>query len=212
MRESVTGAGDVYGQFRMTLPNPALNFISTLTVTAPTGSQSDGLSTGKVTVDWSNYVDRTFSRVTPFGELGIANSTSDTQFFIHPYITSGFVAHMQGGLRYRLARGVSVAGSGYAVTPSGQQTVISRVAPAHGQSGAGNANGKKNHGVFETAGTTTGPAEIARDHGFSTWLQLTPAEPLNFYAGYTRSIPFHLDTVFFGVGVSFGKIFRHWGI
>lgn len=209
---SANGMGDVYGQLRLTLANPAINFISTLTATAPTGDQADGFSTGKVTVDWSNYFDRSFGRITPFAEVGLANSTSDALFFVRPYISSGFVAHAQGGARYRLARAVSAAGSFYAIEPSGQQTVVSRVAPANsGSVTPGNSKGKKDQGVFATSNTTTGTADIARDHGFSAWLQLTPASPLSFYAGYTRSVPYDLDTFFIGVGVSLGNVFRHGG-
>ena len=78
-------------------------------------------------MDWSNYVDHRFGRFAPFCEIGFANSVSDTEFFIRPYTTSGFVTHAQAGARYRLASWINVNASGYAIEPAGQQTVISRV-------------------------------------------------------------------------------------
>lgn len=213
--QSANGIGNVYGQFRFTLSNPVVNFASTLTGAAPTGDQKTGFSTGHATVDWSNYFEHSFGRVTPFGEIGFANSVSDTLFFVRPYTTQGFVTHLQGGIRYRLLRVLSAGLGGYAIVPSGQQTVVSRLIPSQGQAGGssgGKGNGKGNQGVFANANSTTGGADIARDQGFSTWLKLSPASSLDFYGGYTRSTQFDLDTVFFGVGVSLGKVFRHWGI
>jgi hypothetical protein len=51
---SVNGLGNVYAQIRFALPNPALNYVSTLTGAAPTGDRDNGLSTGHAMVDWSN--------------------------------------------------------------------------------------------------------------------------------------------------------------
>src|SRR5579862_6364507 len=133
---SVNGLGNVYAQIRFALPNPALNYVSTLTGAAPTGDRDKGLSTGHAIVDWSNYVDHGFGRFTPFGELGFANSVADTEFFIRPYITSGFVTHAQAGARYRLARWIVLNASGYAIEPAGQQTVISRLVTVQKQTGA----------------------------------------------------------------------------
>jgi hypothetical protein len=210
---SANGIGNVYGQFRLTLANPIVNYASTLTISAPTGDQGTGFSTGQVTADWSNYFERSLAKLTPFADIGIANSVSDTLFFVRPYTTLGFVTHIQGGARYHLVHGLNLGGSVYAIEPRGQQTVVSRlVATQPPASPSGNSNGKgRNQGVFETANITTGPAGIARDHGLSTWLQVSPASALDLYAGYTRSTQFDLDTFFFGVGVSLGKVFRHLG-
>jgi hypothetical protein len=217
--KSTNGIGNFYGQFRFTLSNPIVNYASTVTLYAPTGDESRGLSTGKVTADWSNYFEHSFDRLTPFADIGIANSVSDTEFFIRPYTTLGFVTHLQGGARYQLAHGVFAGGSGYAIEPSGQQTVVSRVITTQTAStsstGSSPGNGKgngKNQGVFETTNSTTGTAAITRDHGVSAWLQVSPISSMDFYAGYTRSTDFGLDTFFFGVGVSLGKVFRHWGM
>src|SRR5579872_3366683 len=204
---SSNGIGNVYGQVRLTFANPLLNVESTLTGTAPTGDQATGFSTGHATVDWSNYFDHSFSRLTPFVTLGIANSVSDTMFFIRPYTTYGIVTHVEGGARYRLAHMFTIGGSAYDIAPSGQQTVISRLIKGQGQAAAGQSN-RKNQGVFETASSTTGSADIAADHGVSAWARFQPSGTLGFYAVYSRSTQYSLDTVSFGVSVNLGRAIR----
>lgn len=206
---SANGIGNVYGQLRLTLANPVLNYESTVTGTAPTGDKAIGFSTGHATIDWSNYFDHSFSSLTPFGTVGLANSVSDTMFFVRPYTTYGLVTHVEGGARYRLARILSVGASLYDVAPSGQQTVISRIVKANQGSVSSN---RKNHGVFETAGVTTGSSDIAKDHGFSTWVQVQPLKTLGFYGGYSHSTQYSLNTVFFGVNLNLGSAVRSLGI
>ena len=200
---SFNGVGNVFSELRFTLPNPALNYVSTVTGTAPTGDRNLGLSTGHATVDWSNYFERSLGRLTPFGEVGIANAVSDTQFFVRPYTSYGFVGHVQGGARYRLTRWLSARGSAYVIQPKGQQIVVSRVVTKHGSSpptaAAGATRGARRQ-VFETQNITTGSADIARDRGLSTWATLGVRPSFNVYAGYTRSTQYNLDTLFFGLG------------
>ncbi|MCU1337036.1 MAG: hypothetical protein JWO19_2617 [Bryobacterales bacterium] len=199
---SFNGVGNVFSELRFARPNRVVNYVSTVTGTAPTGDRDKGLSTGHATVDWSNYFERSFGSLTPFGEVGIANAVSDTQFFVRPYTSYGLVTHVQGGARYRLARWMNVGGSAYLIQPSGQQTVTSRVVTKRGPLAAavpGAARGLLKQ-VFETQSTTTGTADIARDHGFSTWATVGVRPSFNVYAGYTRSTQYRLDTVFFGVG------------
>src|SRR5579872_1493737 len=68
---SFQALGNVYAQMRLTLANPAVNYVSTLTGAAPTGDRTDGLSTGHAILDWTNYFDHSFGRLTPFAEIGI---------------------------------------------------------------------------------------------------------------------------------------------
>jgi hypothetical protein len=97
---------------------------------------------------------------------------------------------------------MNVGGSAYVIQPNGEQTVVSRVVTQHGPAAAavpGAARGLLKQ-VFETESVTTGSADIARDHGLSTWATLGVRPSVNVYAGYTRSTQYSLDTVFFGVG------------
>src|SRR5207245_7923624 len=83
------------------------------------------------------------------------------------YTTLGFVAHFEGGARYRFAHIVSISASAYAIKPSGQQTVVSRVVHAQQEAAPAPATSgnRRNRGVFETANLTTGVPDIAKDHG-----------------------------------------------
>ena len=81
---SFTDFGDVYGQVRLSFPNPALNFKTQLTGRAPTGSTSDGISTGHATYDWTNRIDRDFGHWTPFLEVGLADSASSCESLRYP--------------------------------------------------------------------------------------------------------------------------------
>jgi hypothetical protein len=99
----------------------------------------------------------------------------------------------------------------YAIAPSGQQTVVSRIVKAQ-STAAGTHASRQGGGVFENSNVTTGSSDIAKDHGFSAWVQLQPARSLNLYAGYSRSTRYSLNTIFFGVSVNLGNAFRSLGI
>jgi hypothetical protein len=116
-------------------------------------------------------------------------------------------------------RGLNVGVSGFAIEPSGQQTVVSRLVKKSGSrttTGGTPTPGSRTSGseerVFQNTSVTTGTADIARDNGFSTWLQITPATGVSLYAGYTRSTHFSLNTAFFGISFNLGKAIRSLGI
>ena len=94
----------------------------------------------------------------------------------------------------------SAGASAYDILPSGQQTVFSKVAGS-GKSGS--------HGrVFEQNQQTTGGADIAKDNGFSAWVDANPKPYLDMELGYTRSVHYALNSVSFGVGVNVGYLAR----
>ena len=194
------GLGNPYLDFRLKFPNPVVNFASTLTGFAPVGDPKLGLSTGRATFDWTNHFDRSFSRLTPFVELGIANTIPDSTLFIRPYTTLGFNTHFQAGAIMALGRFFSVGASGYDILPSGQQTVFSRV--------PGNSQAVSHGRVFQTNQQTIGPASIARDDGFSTWVGCSPGRVLDMQLGFTRSAYYDLNTVSFTVGVNVARLAR----
>jgi len=174
------GIGDFYGEVRFTFANPVVNYFSVLTVTAPTGDTANGFSTGKSTVDWTNHFEHTFGRLTPYANLGLANTVSDTMFFVRPFATHGFVAHVEGGAMYRLFPYLYAGGSAYAIAPSGRQTVVGRIL------------------------TTT----KTDDHGVILRGQIPISPYFQLDAGYTRSIVYDLNSVFFGVGVNVAAAIR----
>jgi hypothetical protein len=205
-----SGLGNAYMNFRIT---PALNswhYVPSLMVTAPTGDRDQGFSTGRVTLDWNNFVSRPFRRFTPFSNLGIGNTISDTNFFSRPFSSLGVVGHFEGGTSYRLHRSLSVGASAYSVVPSGEQKIYSRV--AKGQSNvtaaANAAPGQGRSRAFESSAVIVDAADLARDHGFASWLTIYPSATTYLQTGYHRSVPYSLNTFFFGVGIQLDSVYQ----
>ena len=195
------GLGNPWLDLRVKFLNPVVNYGSALTGFAPTGDSKRGLSTGRGTFDWTNNFDHTFSRLTPFGDIGIGNTITDSRLFMRPYTTLGFNAHFQGGANFDLWKFFSVGGSAYDIVPSGQQTVFSKVVRGAGK---GASHGR----VFQQNQQTTGSADIAKDNGFSAWIDANPSSYLDLQLGYTRSVQYDLNSVSFTVGVDVGHLAR----
>jgi hypothetical protein len=122
----ISGLGNAYVGFRLAVNHDVVNYSSTLEGTAPTGDKAAGFSTGRPTVDWTNRFSHTFSSVTPFASAGLANTVSDTSFFVRPFTSLGIVSHFDGGAKFRVSQ-VDVGASAYAVRASGQQKIISKI-------------------------------------------------------------------------------------
>src|ERR1700730_14943862 len=72
------GLGNDYPDLRSPLLKPVVNFVSYVTVAAPTGDRTQGFSTGHVTWDWHNHFYRTFCRLTPFANTSLADTIMDS--------------------------------------------------------------------------------------------------------------------------------------
>src|SRR5262245_43292416 len=81
----ISGLGNAFLGFTAGARSEVVNFTSNLEFTAPTGDESRGLSTGHVTVDWTNRFSKKIASVTPFASIGAANTVSDTAFFVRPF-------------------------------------------------------------------------------------------------------------------------------
>ena len=200
---STNGIGNPYVDVRVKYLNPLFNFGSILTGYAPAGDSKKGLSTGRGTFDWTNHFDRSFSSLTPFAEVGIANTITDSLLFERPFTTFGFNTHLQGGVKYSLWKVFSVGASGYDILPTGQQTVFSKV-----QGGSSNPASPSHKPVFLNNQQTTGTADIAHDDGFSTWIEAKPGSVLDMELGFTRSIHYDLNSVSFNIGLNLGRLYR----
>src|SRR5713101_9434885 len=200
---SFTDLGDVYGQARLSFPNPTLNFKTQLTGRAPTGSTSDGISTGHATYDWTNRIDRGFGLWTPFLEAGVANSIPDAFIYRRPFASYGELAHFQAGAAYHLVKWLSAAASAFDVAPWGTQTIDSRVIKTGSVASTG-------HGPpFTLSHQTTGGSSLAADNGFSASVDLLPVKGIDLMVGYSRSTHYALNTVSFGIAVNMRAILRH---
>jgi hypothetical protein len=210
-----SGLGNAFVNLRIKPSLEEWHYVSSLTATAPTGDPDRGFSTGRVTFDWNNLVSRSFARFTPFVNLGVANTISDTSFFYRPFSSLGLVGHFEGGTSYRLHPSVSIGASAYSVVPSGEQKIYSRVTKRQSDSLAQPSNdtaGQPRARAFETAAVITDDAGLARDNGFASWLTIYPTSTVYLQTGYHRSVPYSLNTFFFGVGVQldsvYGRILR----
>lgn len=199
-----SGLGDPYLSLHLRYPNQTLNFATVLTGTAPVGDSKKGLSTGRATFDWTSRIDHSISRLTPFLEGGFANTTPDSSLFLRPYTTLGFNTHLRAGASYNVWKFVSIGASGYDILPSGNQTVFSRVTPAQAAAGGNGQHGPP----FVNNQQTTGISSIARDDGFSTWVDAFPQRKIDLQLGFTRSFTYDLNSVSFNIGINLRDLYR----
>src|SRR5262245_55169344 len=196
---TMNGIGNAFLGFRAGINSDALNYSSTLEFTAPTGDTAKGFSTGRVTADWTNRFSHKVSSLTPFGSVGIANTVSDTAFFVRPFTSLGKVGHFEGGTTYDLLPAVRIGLSAYAVQGSGQQRIISKV-----KRDTTTTSGSTKR-VFDNQAETVAAVSAVNDHGFSTWFGVSPKPNVDLHAGYSRSVNYDFNTFFFGVGFHVGK-------
>src|SRR5215471_1606849 len=71
---SAYGMGNPYLGLRYSAKGCALDFNTSLNSAFPTASTAKGLSTGHVTVDWSNHFAHGFDPFTPFVDFDLGNS------------------------------------------------------------------------------------------------------------------------------------------
>jgi hypothetical protein len=211
---TMSGIGNAYAGLQFSLMNPVIDYSSSVEVTAPTGDESRGFSTGRVTADWTNMFSHTFGSVTPYASAGLANTISDTSFFVRPFSSDGRVGHFELGSFWALAPRISAGAAGYAVRASGEQRIVSRVLSDAANTSRNDTSGTSTDSlaptatrepVFLTEVETIGLAEIANDEGFATWLTIRPQRNIDFQVGYNRSARYELDSIFFGVGFRVGK-------
>ena len=203
----LNGVGNLYLGLQIPVQSEVANYVSDLIVNAPTGSKERGLNTGRFTFDWNNNFSRAFGPVTPFGNLGIANTISDTLFFVRPFTSLGLVSHFEGGATLGAAPTVDVGGSAYALRGAGTQRLISRVVDRPFVRGPGPFLGR-NGRFFETSPEVRVAANLVNDHGIATWVAVNPQSEVGFQVGYSRSFPYQYDSLFFGVGVKIGSLKR----
>ena len=198
------GVGDLHASLLLRATwKEKLNYEAAFTGTAPTGSRDNGLTTGHATIDWNNHFDGTIRRITPFANLGVANTVPDTLFFQRPFSSYGVVGHFDGGAVFHVAPKFGWGVSGYAIQPTGTQTVVSRLLKKETPVVAFSSS----HGrVFQDTSVVKGN-DLTTDHGFSTWAEFEPNRFLSLQAGYTRSQTFDLNTFSFGLGFNAGKFF-----
>jgi hypothetical protein len=186
---SASGMGNPYLGLTYSAKGSALDFSTSLNSAIPTASTAKGLSTGHVTVDWSNHFAHEFDLFTPFVDVGLANSIPDTRFLHRPYISYGDVAHLEGGSELDLGDKFSVTASGYYILPWGAQQIFLR--------------GKKS-----SSGPMKGSVSLTRDDGINLGVDYNLTRSLDLSAGYSRSVYSVLNTFSFGIGVNVSSLLK----
>jgi hypothetical protein len=186
---SVNGIGNPYAALRYSTKGSALDFSTSLNSAIPTASTKKGLSTGHVTVDWSNHLAHGLDPFTPFLDFGLGNSIPDTRFWHRPYISYGDVAHFEGGSELDLGDKLSVTASGYYILPWGPQQVFLR-------------------GSKSSSGSTKGGVSLTRDDGINLGIDYNLTRSLDLSGGYSRSVYSVLNTFSFGLQVNVGTLLK----
>jgi hypothetical protein len=205
--------GDPYIDVRYKTTGSALNFVSVLTGTIPASSPERIFTTGRFGVDWFNHVEGKLKGFTPFVNFGAANGTVNRYYMPRPYSmappyqTLGFISDFEGGAHYQIRSGYKIGASAYALVPAGPQTVFSRlIAPGSSVTGDDD-HGRYFYSDFQTISHPMSGDEahlgskIARDNGFSGWLEISKVHKVTLLIAYTRSVHYAYDAL--NVGLNF---------
>lgn len=191
--------GDPYIDFHYSLERKGIKATSVLTGTLPLSSSVRVYSTGRAGVDWFNHIEpeNGIDKVIPFLNFGVSNGTANRYYMPRPYSvnrlyqTFGVMGDGEAGASYEIRPGYKIGASAYGLLPEGTQKVFSRlVTPGSSVVGDGS-----HHRFFYSAFETIGPASIARDNGYSAWIDITSAPNVELMVGYTRSIHYHYDAL-----------------
>ncbi len=191
------GIGNAYFGLAMRAPNKTLDYSSTATFAAPTGSTTKGLSSGRANVDFTNRVEHSFDRLTPFVEGGVSNAVPDSELFTRPFTSLGLVTHFEEGGEFEVIKHFAVGGSGFEIVPFGNQKIFSKLV-GKGQSG----NGKNS---FDQAAETSGSG-LTRENGFNSWIAFEPTPVWRVELGFSRSATFDLNSIAFNIKMNVGKL------
>jgi hypothetical protein len=208
---SGSATGDVYFGVDLYAPTPVVNYSTTFTISAPTGSVSKGFSTGHRRLDWTNRLRRKIGRVAPFLAAGISNTVPDSDLITRTFTSLGNVIHLEEGAEYDLTRRVYAGASAYHIIPFGTQNVVN---PLNGPQPADRGPGNGNDGVGDGNAQAPPPASPAgsenriRENGVDLWLGFEPTRVVRLEAGYSRSLTFALNRFSFNVGLNVGRLFK----
>jgi hypothetical protein len=194
------GLGSLGADLKWNFAGELVNYDPTIHLTAPTGETKKGFSTGHATWNWANHLEHGLGIFTPFVDLGVGNTVSDTQYFHRPFITFGYNVQSEGGAEID-AGPVSLTASAYDVAPWGTQTVISRVFRCSSAANCSASGKSTNRKGFLLASVQTGGAELVRDNGFNLGVEMKPAHYVDLEAGYSRSVPLQLNIFSFGISL-----------
>ncbi len=198
---NVSGLGDVYAQLELLTALPAARLTTSLTVTAPTGNKSAGLSSGRPTVDFTNGLAHRWSMIGLFGNAGVADTIANSAYFVRPVSSYGWVGHFEAGGELFPNGHIGVGAAAYDILPFGSQTIYQRgngngnvLGSLMGGSGSGMGGGLLGGGMGHSGAKATGSSGLDRDNGGAAWVDISPIRSINIELSYSRSVHFDLNT------------------
>jgi hypothetical protein len=206
----VTLWGSPYVDVRYTTTRSGFRITSVLTGTIPASGERRIFTTGRFGGDWFNHIELDSKRFTPFLNAGAANGTVDRYILPRPYSmdrpyqTLGFIADFEGGASYEFRHGYRIGASAYALQPAGPQKVFSRLVAPDSPIVGDLSHNRYFYNAFETKGTS----KIARDNGFSGWVELVRRPFVTLQLGYTRSIHYRYDSATVMLNINATSLFR----
>lgn len=116
--------GDMVFGFHFLFNPKLVDYLATISATAPTGDEVYGLTSGRATFDFANHFEHNFEHISPTLEIGVGDSTTLVNRLVQKNYTSlGPLAHFQVGASLPLWRGVSFDLSAYEQLPIGDQKI-----------------------------------------------------------------------------------------
>lgn len=155
---------------------------TTAFMTLPTGNRSAGLSTSRVTYDFSNHVERYFGRTGLLLDIGAGDSSGGVNNLVTKTYTSlGPLSHYQAGAVVWFSSGSYIQSVAYEQLPMGGQTVYTDQGP----------DGQTHTILYNNS--------ASEDNGFTTSVGIPLTSHLTLSSYYNRSLRRHLDTTSFGI-------------
>jgi hypothetical protein len=178
-------AGDTYMSFHATFHPQLLRSTSPASITAPSGNQSAGLGTGRVTYDFDEHMEKYFGVTGLLVDLGAGDSSGLANNYVTKNYTSlGALAHFQTGFVFWLPGRNYIESIAYEQLPIGSQTDFTTL-KVPGSSSVSVASG----------------SGLTEDNGFTTAVGIPLTDRITFSSYYNRSLRQHQDTV--SVGITF---------
>ena len=209
------GPGDAYFVALLRGGVSRYDVASSVSVGFPTGDASQGLGAGEVTFDAAGTVSRNLETVRPFLTVGFTNSVFANVGYLRPYVSNGAAAHVSGGLEFQVRHRLTFGVSGFALRPLGEQTVHSRMTGAadtpsgrtamEEHMNPQSAHVTRQRPFYEYAQRSIVPAGQLHDHGAGVWASAALHRGVWLNLAVTRSQPFELTTVRFGLGFDLGR-------
>lgn len=163
---------------------------ATVSATLPSGDDLYGLSTGRVTFDFSNRLEHSFRYVTPNFELGVGDSSSLVNpLVLRDFTSLGPLAHFTAGVAFPLPFGASFETDAYEQLPIGDQKIYQTI--------------RRRNGRGPSRTVVTGRS-VAEDNGFTNSFDLPLDGHTTVSAYYNRSLRLKDDV--FAVGITY--VFR----